>query len=122
MTWRLKPRAVHPIPLEINHVHFYQSIPYRGSPISETLPLPAGFYDVELDDNLKYVNGVIFFGRLYPFIAPRDVLHNNNGRVKVLINEYCASLTVPILENDPLNSLFATRYIIRNSRLAQINE
>lgn len=83
--------------------------------------LPADFYHVGTDANGEYIIGVIFNGRLYPLIALIGNLGNTFGRVKVFINGNNANVIVPILENDPLNSLFRMRFGPRNIRSAQIS-
>lgn len=96
---------MHPLPLQL-HVRHFQSylLPRR------TYRLPAGTYDVAIDETREYVIGVMIFIHLCPLMAPRVDNPSTYERVKVRIHMDDAEEYVPISTEDPLNHLFFNEY------------
>lgn len=113
---RHKIEAIHPYPLLLCNDHYIESFLYRG----RYYPLQPGFYEAALDNDQKYVIGVILDGNLLPLTTFTTDPDNTYERYKLRIHGDHAFEIVKILKQDPLNTLFFEQFKSRNIRSARV--
>lgn len=124
---RHKFGVIHPFPLLLSNGHQIESFIFRGK-FRPLRPLPPGFYNAALDNDRKYVIGVIVDGNLLPLTTIAMDPHNpyvytkpvTYERYKLRIKGDHADEIVKMLNEDPLNNLFFEKFESKDVRFARV--
>lgn len=77
---------------------------------------------MEVDEQYKYIIGLVQGEELLPFMAPEAGHQNTYKKVEIRINEDDGDEFIPISKEDPLNKRFLEPYRENTKRYAEVSE